>query len=267
VNFDLFGLLIPSVTIACLEVALFSDNITALMSQTSSHSLTNQKKIIFWALVLGVPVNLGLIKVVMFLKETTFIQEYVNLGLGLALLWVFWKGRKELMSLEDDEAALIESEAHLELSTKSLVITVLTLQVFSLPFYFDSVPLASSVSQKVTVIALGIMLSRVVITIMTDTIVEFFAARTNLQWGVMLFIFSCGLFDTFEAVENICAEHKLPHIFPFNVPDLTTEQTIALLVFTVILGLSSWRFIDPGKLNVEEINELSAIALVDNTEG
>jgi predicted tellurium resistance membrane protein TerC len=231
------SLFISGITIACLEIALFSDNITALMAMTSTHSIQNRKILVNVALIVGTPINLLLIKVVAWLKEMPQIEQPTNLALGLALLWVFWKGWSELTSLEDDKLALEEEIHHVKIPLGQLVWIVFLLQVQSIPFYFDSVPLASTVSQSVLAIGLGITLSRLVIIYYSGAIVDFFATNLNVQWGVLLFILANGLFDSGEAIGKMTTL--------FSIQQLNIEETIALLVFNMIIGFATWKYIEP----------------------
>jgi predicted tellurium resistance membrane protein TerC len=248
-------LIIQALLIMVLEVALFSDNIAALMSMTSEHSLENQKKLIFWALVCGCPVNFALIFIVIFLQTISWVSAPIHLVLGLALIWVFVKGYQELSSSEDEELAKVESKAHVAFTLSRTTQIVLLLQLQSLVFYFDSVPLASSISQSVLAISIGIMLSRFAIIAQTDNIVNFFSTNKNVQWGVMLFILASGTIDTAEAIGILS---KL-----FEVPELNVPAELSMLAINVILGLMTWRFIDPeNKIKaIIEGNESSEVAI------
>jgi predicted tellurium resistance membrane protein TerC len=229
--------LLPILLVAVLEIALFADNITALKSLTNNHSEANQKKIIRWALVWGCPVNFGLIFLVIYLHDIPEIQDYVHLGLGLALVWVFWKGYSELSSLEDEEMAAIEEANATLIGFKSMVRIVGMLQIQSVPFYFDSVPLASSISHSLIIISCGIMLSRLVIILLTNHIVDFFATNKNVNWGVMIFI----LLSAFEDLSVVVGD--ISHLFASI--DLNIPQELGMLVGSVILGLLTWKYIDP----------------------
>jgi predicted tellurium resistance membrane protein TerC len=242
--------LISIFLVACLEVALSADNTTALMSTTNTHSLKNQKKLIRWALIWGSPLNFVLIFVVIYLHDIPSITNYVHLALGLALLWVARNGWKELSSNEDEKEAAVEEVNHVEIPIKQFAKIILQLQVQSIPFYFDSVPLASSISHSVIIISCGIMLSRAIMIINNDPIVEFLSTHKNVQWGVILFIAFSALEDLSLVVSNTTQL--------FSAIDLDITGEISLLVGSLLLGLATAKYIiapDPVTEETKLINE------------
>jgi predicted tellurium resistance membrane protein TerC len=232
---------VPILLVSVLEIALFSDNITALTTMTSLHSVENQKMLIRWALILGCPLNFGLIFLVIFLHDIPEIQDLVHLFLGLALIWVFSRGFQELASFEDEELAEIEEKNHVKLAFSVLVPTMFWLQAQSIPFYFDSVPLASSISHSIVVISAGIMISRILIILQADRIVDFFITHQNIQWGVVIFILFSGVEDLLKVVAD------MTHLFV--AVDLNIPQELLLLICSVSIGLITWKWIHPTPKN------------------
>jgi predicted tellurium resistance membrane protein TerC len=174
----------------------------------------------------------------------------VHLALGLALLWVARNSWKELSSNEDEKEAKIEESNHVEIPFAQFAKIILQLQVQSIPFYFDSVPLASSISHSIIIISCGIMLSRAIMIYNNDPIVEFLSTHKNVQWGVVLFI-------AFSAIEDLSlVVSDVTHLF--NPIDLNITGEISLLVVSLILGLVTGKYIiatDPLSEETNLINE------------
>lgn len=216
---------ISCLVVTLLELALSSDNVAALVSATSEYEEKDQKFLVKWTILTGTPINILLIIIVMIISTVPWAKNPLELILGGALILVAYKGYSELFSQEDEEHKKEYEKVNLTFQEKFK--RLFDLNLFSLVFLFDSIPLAATVTSSIFGIALGILTNRIILIIFSEKIVEFFSKNPAISLGVMTFIGLCGGHDFFHSV----FEWFKFELFEFNIP-----LELSLLAGSVTLG-------------------------------
>jgi predicted tellurium resistance membrane protein TerC len=120
----------------------------------------------------------------------------------------------------------------LELKMKLWILVGLNLQ--SMPFLIDSVPLAATVTSNIIAITIGILLNRMILVLVSDKVVDFFHKNISVLWGVMVFI---GL-SAIHAIAFSVLEWFHYELFEFNIPG-----ELSLLAVSIVTGMLSYDFV------------------------
>ena len=95
--------------ITSLEVALFSDNLKYLEGATKGKSDSDRRYLVRVSLILGTPLNLICIGLVQYISASfPWLEPYINVLLGCALIYLFGKGIQAMNSEGESEQGSIE---------------------------------------------------------------------------------------------------------------------------------------------------------------
>jgi predicted tellurium resistance membrane protein TerC len=228
-------ILIPGFIVTILELCLSADNCGALTEMVSEHNPKDQKWLVKNQLLTGTLINIPMIVFVMVAKQFPLFENPLQLVLGGLLMYVFVKQGWEIMShvhKDPDTNGTEINEVEIPLLTFQKKLALLVgLNIQSMPFLIDSVPLAATVTSNLFAITIGILLNRTILVLISDYVVDFFRKYTNILWGVMCFI---G-FSAIHAMAFSVLEWFHYELFEFDIPG-----EISLLGGSIILGVLTY---------------------------
>ncbi len=236
-----WGAIIPgAMMIVLLELCLSADNCVALNENTSEYDVATQKKLVVWTLITGSPLNLLFVILVMILKGFPSLAMPTDLVLAGLLGYVCFKTFPEIFADKDHDGG-VDSGTE-TLSAKQFAMKVFQLNLISIPFLLDSVPLASTVSSSIVAISIGIVVNRLILIPSASWIVDTLNKYRGVSFGVMMFIAFCALHDGITPISFWTTGYELPELGIFS----ELGALIGFTLFGCFTFGKVYRFINPS---------------------